>query len=189
MLSISNSRRSDPVFAGDLLAAACLVGLDVVARLIPHAPNFSPLTASAVFAGMTFRSKLLAVATPIAAMLLSDLVLGHDDWRIASVAYVSLALAAVLARWGQRFRAPLVIAPLVLSSSLLFFVTTNFAVWAFSGMYTTDLAGLAQCFIAALPFLQNTVLGDVLWATILFGGWYAIKHAIGARRLAEGRAQ
>ncbi len=189
MLSISNFRRSDSLFASDLLAAVSLVGLDVVARLIPHAPNFSPLAASAVFAGMVFRSGSLAVATPIAAMLLSDLVLGHDDWRIASIAYVSLALAAVLARWCQRFRALLMIAPLVLFSSLLFFVTTNFAVWAFSGMYAIDLAGLVQCFVAALPFLQNTVLGDVIWAAVLFGGWYAIKHAVGERRLSESRAQ
>jgi hypothetical protein len=186
MLSVSHIRRYD--LASDLLLALCLVGLDVVARLLPHAPNFSPLAASAVFAAMVFRNSPLAVATPVAAMLLSDLFLGADDWRIASIAYLTLALAAMVARWGRKFRMPIVLVPLVLSSSLLFFVTTNFAVWAFSGMYPNTVAGLVQCFVLALPFLHNSIAGDVFWATVLFGGSYLIKHAIDAQRLSPGAA-
>ena len=83
---------------------------------------------------------------------------------------------------------PIVLAPLVLSSSLLFFATTNFAVWAFSGMYPKDVAGLVQCFVLALPFLHNSIAGDVFWATVLFGGWYLVKHAIGGRFVSPGAA-
>jgi hypothetical protein len=68
-----------------------------------------------------------------------------------------------------------VLAPLVLSSSLLFYATTNFAVWAFSGMYAHDLHGLVLCYVAALPFLWNTVAGDALWTTLLFGCWWSAK--------------
>src|SRR5689334_511862 len=103
MPSISNHRRSDSVLAADLLVVASLVAVGVTARLLPHAPNFSPLAVSAVFAGLVLRSRVLAVAPPLAAMLLSDLVLGHDDWRITIVGYLSLALAAVAAIWGRRF--------------------------------------------------------------------------------------
>jgi hypothetical protein len=159
---------------GELSLAISLVGLDIVARVAPHAPNVTPIAASAVFAGMVLRSRALALAVPIAALLLSDLVVGAYDWRITGVVYAALALPALAARWG-RARSVVVLAPLVLSSSLLFFATTNFAVWAFSGMYAHDLHGLVLCYVAALPFLGNTVAGDMLWTTLLFATWWSAK--------------
>ena len=159
---------------GELSLAMSLVALDVVARAAPHAPNVTPIAASAVFAGMVLRSRALAVAVPISALLLSDLVTGSYDWRIMGVVYAALALPALLARWG-RVRPMVVLAPLVLSSSLLFFATTNFAVWAFSGMYAHDLNGLVLCYVAALPFFYNTVAGDALWTTLLFATWCSAK--------------
>src|SRR5262245_65654312 len=160
---------------GELSLAISLVGLDIVARLAPHAPNVTPIAASAVFAGMVLRSRALALAVPLAALLVSDLVVGFYDWRIMGVVYAALALPALLARWGRAWRPVVVLAPLVLSSSLLFFTTTNFAVWAFSGMYAHDLHGLVHCYTAALPFFYNTVAGDVLWTTLLFCGWWSAK--------------
>src|SRR5262249_38772578 len=162
---------------GELSLAMSLVGLDIVARLAPHAPNVTPIAASAVFAGMVLRSRALALAAPIAALLLSDLVVGSYDWRIMSVVYAALTLPALAARWA-RARPVVVLAPLVLSSSLFFFATTNFAVWAFSGMYAHDLHGLVLCYIAALPFLWNTMAGDVLWTTLLFGCWWSAKFLL-----------
>jgi len=159
---------------GELSLAMGLVGLDIVARLVPHAPNVTPIAASAVFAGMVLRSRALALAVPLLAMLLSDLVVGAYDWRIMGVVYAALALPALLGRWG-RARPMVVLAPLVLSSSLLFFATTNFAVWVFSGMYAHDLHGLVHCYVAAVPFLGNTVAGDMLWTTLLFGSWWSAK--------------
>ena len=159
---------------GELALAMSLVTLDIVARFSPHAPNVTPIAASAVFAGM-LRSRALALAVPLSALLVSDLVVGSYDWRIMGVVYAALALPALLARWGRAWRPVVVLAPLVLSSSLLFFATTNFAVWAFSGMYAHDLHGLVHCYIAALPFLYNTVTGDVLWTALLFGGWWSAK--------------
>jgi hypothetical protein len=162
----------------ELSLAMSLVGLDIVARLAPHAPNVTPIAASAVFAGMVLRSRALALAVPLSAMLVSDLVVGSYDWRITMVVYAALALPALLARWGRAFRPVVVLPPLVLSSSLLFFATTNFAVWAFSGMYAHDLQGLVHCYVAALPFLYNTVAGDVLWTTLLFGSWWSAKFLL-----------
>jgi hypothetical protein len=176
MIPIANVRRSAAAFGMELPTAACLMGLDVVARLMPHAPSFTPVAASAVFAGMIFRSRVLAMTAPISGMVLSDLVLGSYDWRIMSVVYVSLALPAILSMWARRFQMPIVLVPLVLFSSLLFFATTNFAVWAFSGMYESDLAGLVHCYAAALPFLHNSVMGDIFWTAILFGGWWVAKR-------------
>jgi hypothetical protein len=158
----------------ELTLAMGLVALDVVARLAPHAPNFTPVAASALFAGAVLRSRTLALAVPLAAMVISDLVLGWHDWRVMGVVYASAALPALLGMWG-RARAAIVLVPLTLSSSLLFFATTNFAVWAFSGMYAHDLHGLVHCYVAALPFLQNTVIGDMFWTTLLFGAWWGAR--------------
>jgi len=161
----------------ELTLAMGLVGFDVIARLAPHAPNFTPVAASALFAGAVLRSRTLALAVPLAAMVISDLVLGWHDWRVMGVVYASLALPALLGMWG-RAQAAIVLLPLALSSSLLFFATTNFAVWAFSGMYAHDLHGLMHCYVAALPFLQNTVIGDMFWTTLLFGAWWGAKFLL-----------
>jgi hypothetical protein len=164
--------------ATELALALSLVGLDVVARLAPHAPNFTPIAASALFAGAVLRSRPLAPMVPLAAMLISDLVLGWYDWRVMGVVYAALAFPALLGMWA-RARSVVLFAPLALSSSLLFFVSTNFAVWAWSGMYAHDLDGLVRCYVAALPFLQNTMIGDMFWTALLFGGWWSARALFG----------
>jgi len=184
MAVIFNIRRRAAAIGTELPLAACLLALDVVARLFPHAPNFTPMAASALFAGAILRSRLVALTTPVVAMVLGDLILGTYDWRVAGVVYVSLALPAIAGMWGCSVRTPrlpLLLVPLALASSVTFFVTTNFAVWAFGGMYANDLAGLLHCYVAALPFLRNGVMGDLCWTAVLFGGWWLIARAAGAR--------
>lgn len=152
----------------ELLLVVSLIALDVLARLIPHAPNFTPVAATALFAGRMLRIRPLALLVPVMGMLLSDAVIGLYDWRVMSVVYGSLALPAVVGMLSRNVRVPALIAQ-VMSCSLFFFAASNFAVWAFSGMYAPDLTGLIQCYVAALPFLQNTVTGDLTWAAMLFG--------------------
>jgi hypothetical protein len=162
----------------ELPLALSLIGLDVAARVLLHAPNLSPVAASALFAGVIFRSKALALAVPLAAMALSDLVLGSYDWRIMAVGYAALALPALLGMWARWSGRRLVVVALVPAMSLIFFIASNFAVWAFSGMYPLTAQGLIACYIAALPFLQYTLLGDVLWSAALFGGWWAASSLV-----------
>ena len=168
-----NRSPTSPVM--DWLLVACLIGLVVAARLVPHAPNFTPVVAAGLFAGMVLRSRTLALIVPVAAMLISDLIMGFEDWRIRVVIYAALVLPVVLGIWGQRFRPILALLPLALTSSLLIFVVSNFAVWAFSGMYALDFSGLVRCYVLALPFLQNTVIGDILWTAVLFGSWWLVQ--------------
>ena len=160
-------RRGGP--ATEFALAAGLVTIDVVARLLPHAANFAPLAASALFAGVILRSRRLALGVPIAALLASDLLLGGYDWRVMSVVYAGLMVPVLLGTWGRRM--PAMIVPLAVASSLVFFASSNFAVWAFGAMYPTNAAGLVQCYAAALPFLHTTLLGDLFWTAVLFGGW------------------
>jgi hypothetical protein len=160
----------------DALVVLFLIGLDVTARLLPHTPNFMPLTASALFAGMIVSRRSLALLVPVAAMLLSDLALGFDDWRISLSIYAALLLPVVIGMFGRHYRLSRVLVPAALTSSLIFFVVTNFAVWAFGSLYTSDMAGLVQCYVLALPFLKYTMAGDLAWVAVLFGGAFLVQR-------------
>ncbi len=177
----STLRRGGP--ATEFALAAGLVTLDVVARLLPHAANFAPLAASALFAGVVLRRRTLALGVPMAAMLASDLLLGGYDWRVMSVVYAGLLVPVLLGTFGRRM--PAMILPLAVASSLIFFASSNFAVWAFGGMYPRTLAGLTQCYVSALPFLHTTMLGDLFWTAVLFGGWRLVSGAWNAPSLRQ----
>ena len=56
------------------------------------------------------------------------------------------------------------------------FVATNLAVWAFGTMYPLNIAGLAESYVAAIPFFRNTLLGDMFYVTVLVGGYEAVKY-------------
>src|SRR5262245_35392811 len=68
-----------------------------------------------------------------------------------------------MALYVSPWRSVAVLLSLCLASSVTFFLTTNFAVWAFEGIYSHDLAGLTACYVAALPFFKNTIIGDLFW--------------------------
>jgi hypothetical protein len=154
----------------DLLLVAFLVGFDVLARLVPHVPGLWPFAASALFAGRMVRTPGLAFAVPFLALVLSNTMLAGDDWRITLTVYAAIALPALLGILTRDGRALIAVPSAMVASSLVFFITTNFAVWAFGDLYSRDWQGLVQCYVAALPFLDRTVLGDLFWAAVLFGG-------------------
>lgn len=160
----------------DLLLVAFLIGFDVAARLLPHAPGVWPFAASALFAGRVLRIPALAVIVPLAAVLLSNVALAGDDWRITLVICLAITLPAFGGMLARRWPGAIPVIVAMLSCSLIFFATTNFAVWAFSGMYPLTWQGLVQCYVAALPFLDKTVLGDLFWTAVLFGGAWLAQH-------------
>jgi hypothetical protein len=164
MNRLSTSLRSD------LVIVAGLVALGVAARLLPHEPNFTPIAASTLFAATMLRTRVLAFAVPVLAMLISDAVIGFDSSALTLAIYAMFILPAFVAFMPDRVRAPGMFVPAIIAYSLLFFVVTNLAVWAFSGLYPLTAAGLATCYAAALPFLPQTVIGDLFWAAVLFGG-------------------
>lgn len=169
-----NTARSD--LRLDLALVVFLIALDVAARLLPHAWGFTPVAASGLFAARMLRLPILAVIVPVAAMALTGWALGADDWRISLVLYAAIAAPALLGIATRRFQGALPIVATMLAGSLIFFALSNFAVWAFSGMYPLTMAGLVQCYVAALPFLDKTVLGDLIWTGVLFGGAWLVQH-------------
>ena len=150
------------VLSGMILAAAA-------ARLVPHAPNFTPIAAIALFGGAHFADKRLAFGVPLAALLLSDLVLGF--YHGMAVVYGSFALIVGLGLWLRSRRTIWPIAGAALVSSLLFFLVTNFGVWVAGSLYPQTLSGLGACYVAAIPFFRNTLGGDLFFSAVLFGGF------------------
>jgi len=169
-----NKARADLMM--DLLLVAFLIGFDVAARLLPHAAGFMPVAASGLFAARFLRMPAMAVIVPLAAMAISGAALGPDDWRISLLVYGALTLPALAGMLTRRWQGTLPVVATMVASSLAFFVISNLAVWAFSGMYPPTMAGLTQCYVAALPFLDKTVMGDLLWTAVLFGGAWAVAH-------------
>jgi len=166
----------------DLALIAFLIALDVAARLLPHAWGFTPVAASGLFAARMLRLPILAVIVPVAAMALTGWALGADDWRVSLVIYAAIATPALLGIATHRFQGALPVVATMLAGSLVFFALSNLAVWAFSGMYPLTMAGLTECFVAALPFLDKNVMGDLIWTGVLFGGAWLVQQAPALKR-------
>jgi hypothetical protein len=162
------------MFGPRLAALISIILAAALSRLIPHPPNMSSVTAVALFAGAYFSDKRLAFLVPLTALFLSDLVLGF--YGHMEVQYLSFALIVCIGLWLRENRSVLRIAAAALASSVLFFVLTNFGVWAFGSLYPRTLDGLIACYVAAIPFFRNTFQGDMLYTAILFGGFALLER-------------
>lgn len=149
-----------------------LVSLAIVGRLTPHLPNFTPVAATALFAGFIFQSRVVALLVPFVAMAISDKVIGAYDYRVMAAVYASFMFPVVfgnpLKRHCSAFR---VLGSSAVGSAVFFFVT-NWAVWYFGQAYSRDWNGLATCYVVALPFLKYTLGGNLFWSMIVFGTYY-----------------
>lgn len=162
------------VLAGFILAAAA-------ARLLPHAWNFTPVEAMALFGGAYFASRWAAFAVPLVALLLSDLVLGF--YGLMPVVYGCVALSVVLGFWLRGKVSVLRVGAAGLVGAVVFFLVTNFAVWATAGNVSDHPAcsiGLVECYVAALPFFRAQLIGTAVWSLLLFGGYALLSRQLPA---------
>lgn len=157
-------------------------------RFIPHWPNFTPIAAMALFGGTYLGRKHLAFLVPFAAMFLSDLVLGFHSYMLA--VYIAFGLTVVL---GLTLRGRTSVGNVALasvSSSVLFFLITNFAAWLASPIYPPTFTGLIESYIAGLAFFNNgsyglsfflnEVAGGLFYNGIFFGVYYMARQRIPA---------
>ena len=179
------------LFAPGPLLIAGMIALAALSRLLPHPQNFSPVEAMGLFGGAFFARRGFALAMPLLAMFASDLILGLaaggiywsymtslSFWSV----YASIALCTVLgfALRGRAGGARVLGASL--AGSVLFFVVTNFFTWYGSTMYPQTGAGLIAAYVAGIPFFQNTVLGTLFYAAVLFGGFALLRARVPALR-------
>jgi len=169
--------------------AFALIALAALTRLLPHPHNFTPIGAIALFGAAYFNRQWLVLAVPFAALFFTDLFINNVIYRelyggqftlITSwwiYAAFSLVMLAGMGWFSQKVSGLRVFGA-SLSASAIFFLVTNFSVWAESGMYPKTLAGLGACYTAGIPFLGNTILGDLFYSAAMFGiyEWVSSKN-------------
>lgn len=159
-----------------------LLAIAALTRTFPHPPNFAPIAAMALFGAMRFQKRSSAILFPLVAMFLSDLAIEaayrlgfSQSWGIHRGMWVIYLLMMLIGALGLLFKddkaRPGRVISLSLASSVLFFTLSNLAVWANSSVYSRSVDGLWACYVAAVPFFQWTLLGDLCYCGILFGSW------------------
>ncbi|HEX5055911.1 MAG TPA: DUF6580 family putative transport protein [Gammaproteobacteria bacterium] len=153
-----------------LLALIATVSALALYRVFPHPANFTPVMAVALFAGAKSDDIRVAFLLPLMAMLLSDLVLGFHSTM--PFVYAGMALVVTLGLLLRRRPGFIPVAGATLAGSLGFFAVTNFGAWLHSPeLYSRNWSGLVAAYVAAIPFYQNSLLADAVFAVLLFGGW------------------
>jgi len=149
-----------------------LVAFGVLGRWLQPEWNVTPLVGVAAFAGYYFGFGALALATPLAVLAVSNLLLpAYDNWPVMAVVYGMLLLPVLL---GYHLRGREKVWRLCLCGfvpATLFFLVTNFAVWLFKSSYAPTLAGLLECYAYGLPFYRAMLLGDLFYLTAVFGAY------------------
>lgn len=146
-----------------------LILVAAFSRLIPHPLNFTPIGALGLFAGAYIVDKKIWLL-PLCALLLSDFFVGFYEPVAMLFVYLGFALSVFIGRavlFEKRSAFRLVGA--AISSATLFFMVSNFGTWLVGTLYPISLAGLVDCYVMAIPFYGNTVLGDLFYVVLLFG--------------------
>lgn len=152
----------------------------VFGRLLPLPPNMTPITSLALFSGTQLPRKV-AFLISLLALAVSDIFLarlhGHEIFGLWSIfTYSGFAMIVMAGFWlksdasaGRTFAA-------LLGSSVFFWLWTNLGVWLVGGIYPMNGQGFVACYVAALPFLRNSMLGDLAWGFVFFAGFSAVRQ-------------
>lgn len=163
-----------------LAALISIIFLAAFSRLIPHMPNFSPLGAIGLFGTAYFTKKWQAILIPIAATWLSDLFINNVIyvsyypkftwlyegfyWQYGSYLLITLAGLLIFKKVN-----PLRIIFGALTSTTIFFLISNLGCFANNPTYPQNFGGLMTCYVAGIPFLKGTGMGDLFYSGVLFG--------------------
>ena len=148
------------------LFVVSLIFFAILSRFLPHPPNFTPIAAIALLSTKGFTNRWVAFLIPIVSLFISDLFLGLHT--TIPFVYGSFILIALLGRYVKKINIPT-----VLLSSSIFFLVTNLGVWLLH--YPLSVEGIFQCYILALPFFLNTVIGDLVYGALLIYPFYALQ--------------
>ena len=153
----------------------------VLSRLMPHPSNFAPIAAIALFGGAYFNNKKWAYLLPMLAMLFSDILL-HFTFMLGFrefggfypdmiFVYAAFGLVVGIGTLLRNKINLLSVASGSLAGSVVFYLVTNFGAWLSLPMYPKNIAGLMEAYVAGIPFFTPTLLGDLVYAAIIFGAF------------------
>ncbi len=150
-----------------IISTIIIVIVAAIMRVIPHPANIAPIAGLALFSG-SYLNKKSSFIIPIGAMIVSDFFLGfHATIPFVYGSFLLITLVGrTLKKWNIR---SLFFA--CIASSFLFYLVTNFGVWLTSTMYIKNISGLMMSYYMGLPFLRNTIIGDLLYGFTFFYGF------------------
>lgn len=164
-----------------------IILLAAFTRIMPHPPNFSPMAAIGLFGAAHFAKKWQAFFIPLIGIWVSDLVINNYVYSSSSSNFVwfysgfywqymsyILIIFAGLFIFNRGISLTKTFGGMI-SSSGIFFLVSNFGVWAGGTMYPKNFGGLITCYAAGVPFIHNTIISDVLFTTVLFGTYYLLQ--------------
>ena len=164
-----------------------IILLAAFTRIMPHPPNFSPMAAIGLFGAAHFAKKWQAFFIPLIGIWVSDLVINNYVYSSSSSNFVCfysgfywqyisyiLIIFAGLFIFNRGISLTKTFGGMI-SSSGIFFLVSNFGVWAGGTMYPKNFGGLITCYAAGVPFIHNTIISDVLFTTVLFGTYYLLQ--------------
>lgn len=160
------------------LTLGVIVLLAALSRILTQGliPNVAPIGALALFSGAYFMDRKLAFLIPMVAMLISDIFLGfHPTILFVYVGFALTVMMGFLLRNNNNAGKTMMVTIL---SSLVFFFLTNFGVWAMYDFYPNNLSGLVSSYVAGLPFLRNSLLGDLFYTGLFFGAFEWMKRMV-----------
>lgn len=154
------------------------IGVEVPLDRMVYPWNFSPMMVLCLFAGAHFARRELACLCPLLILLVSDALIGllsgsiHNAfYQHTPIVYGSFVAGTCIGFLLRGERTAWQIGGSALAAQILFFLVTNFGVWAGTGMYTPDFSGLLTCYIAALPFFRNSLIALAVFTPIAFSHW------------------
>ena len=161
-----------------IILTLIIIGAVALRMMLTDFPNVAPITALAIFVGIFFEKKYLAFIIPAVVMLISDFFIGFHNtmWAV----YGAFGLIALIGIYIQNKISVLSMVAASLGASILFFIVTNFAVWATGSWYPTNFAGLIECYVAAIPFFGKTIVSDLLFTGVFVGGFLFAQSKITA---------
>lgn len=163
------------IFTARFIFITTAILVAAMSRLFPHIPNFTPIAAMALFGGVYFSDKRLAFVIPLLAMLLSDVALqlffGWGFHNTMIYVYIGFILTSIIGIMVRRNVTILSVASGSIAASILFFIITNFGVWASFG-FQSGISGLNTTYLMGIPFFAPTLLGDLFFNGVLFGAFY-----------------
>jgi hypothetical protein len=152
------------------LPALVLIILGIAARFLPHPANFAPIGAIAIFSGI-YLPKKLAIILPLAAMFFSDIFIGFYSLPIMLSVYVGFVIIGLIGLAVRKNKKLSTVLGGTILGSVIFYLLTNAAVWAFGALYPHTVAGLMQSYYLAIPFFRNSLLGDLFYTGVLVGAY------------------
>lgn len=166
---------TNKIFSPRFIFITTAILVAAISRLFPHIPNFTPIAAMALFGSVYMTDKRLAFVVPLIAMLISDIGLeiisGWGFHNTLIYVYISFALTSLIGLMVRNKVSVISITTASIISSVLFFIITNFGVWA-AGGFQLGLAGLTTTYALGIPWFAPTLLGDLFFNGVLFGAFY-----------------